>query len=287
MSLMAGGGGNLWHVLASVPDHRRAEGKRYPLASLLLIAVAAMLSGRRDQLGIVRWGRRLSRDTLASIGIRRARVPAPSVWCEMFKALDIAALERALGHWVRGGQSAGHVALDGKRLRGSATAQAAGVHLLAAFSASLQGVIGQLAVAPEGNEITTALHLLKTLPLRGAVITGDAMFTQTEICRSIIDGGGDYFLTVKDNQPTLKADIALAFGPDSPSAEWTPPPDLRHTETIETGHGRIETRRLEVTATLAEHLAPSWPGLAQVCRLTRARVVRGKTSHETVYAITK
>jgi predicted transposase YbfD/YdcC len=71
-----------------------------------------------------------------------------------------------------------------------------------------------------------------------------------------------------------------------PSAEWTPPPDLRHTETIEKGHGRIETRRLEVTATLAEHLAPSWPGLAQVCRLTRARVVRGKISHETVYAIT-
>jgi predicted transposase YbfD/YdcC len=65
-----------------------------------------------------------------------------------------------------------------------------------------------------------------------------------------------------------------------------PPPDLRHTETIEKGHGRIETRRLEVTATLAEHLAPSWPGLAQVCRLTRVRIVRGKTSHETVYAIT-
>jgi predicted transposase YbfD/YdcC len=43
---------------------------------------------------------------------------------------------------------------------------------------------------------------------------------------------------------------------------------------------------LEVTATLAEHLAPSWPGLAQVCRLTRARVVRGRISHETVYAIT-
>ena len=111
---------------------------------------------------------------------------------------------------------AGHVALDGKRLRGSATAQAAGVHLLAAFSASLQGVIGQLAVAPEANEITAALHLLKTLPLQGAIITGDAVFTQTEICRTIIDGGGDYFFTVKDNQPTLKADIALAFGPDSP-----------------------------------------------------------------------
>ena len=57
MSLVAGEGDSLWAALASVPDHRRAEGKRYPLASLLLIAVAALLSGRRDQLGIVRWGR--------------------------------------------------------------------------------------------------------------------------------------------------------------------------------------------------------------------------------------
>jgi predicted transposase YbfD/YdcC len=61
---------------------------------------------------------------------------------------------------------------------------------------------------------------------------------------------------------------------------------LRRTETIEKGHGRIETRRLEVTASLAGHLAPSWSGLAQVCRLTRERIVRGKTTTETVYAIT-
>jgi hypothetical protein len=216
MPLGAGEIGSLWHALASVPDHRRAAGKRYPLGSLLLIAVAALLSGRRDQLGIVRWGRRLSQEALANIGVSRARVPAPSVWCELFKGLDVAALERALGDWVRGEQGAGHVAIDGKRLRGSATAQSRGVHLLAAFSASLQGVIGQLAVAPDANEITAALQLLKTLSLKDVIITGDAIFTQKEICRVIIDGGGDYFFTVKDNQPALKADIALAFRPDSP-----------------------------------------------------------------------
>jgi hypothetical protein len=202
--------------LALVPDHRRDAGKRYPLASLLLIAIAAMLAGRRDQLGIVRWGRRLSQEALTVIGIHRNRVPAPSVWCELFQGLDIAALERVLGHWVRGEQSAGHVAIDGKRLRGSAKGQSPGVHLLAAFSGTLQGVIGQLRLAPEANEITAALELLKTLPLEGVTITGDAIFTQREICRVIIDGGGEYFFTVKANQPALKADIALAFGPDSP-----------------------------------------------------------------------
>src|ERR1019366_9195162 len=92
---------SLWDALASVPDHRRAEDKRYPLASLLLIAIAAMLAGRRDQLGIVRWGRRLSRETLQAIGFGRDRVPAPSVWCELFQELDVTALEQALGDWVR------------------------------------------------------------------------------------------------------------------------------------------------------------------------------------------
>jgi hypothetical protein len=203
-------------MLASVPDHRRPAGKRYPLASLLLIAVAAFLSGRRDQLGIVRWGKRLSCETLASIGISRGRIPAPSVWCELFQDLDVTSLERILGGWVQGGQSAGHVAIDGKRLRGSATALSPGAHLVAAFSASLEGVIGQLRMEPETNEITAALQLLKTLPLKDVIVTGDAMFTQREICRVIKDGGGDYFFTVKDNQSALKADIALAFGLTSP-----------------------------------------------------------------------
>ena len=208
--------GSLWDILTSVPDHRRPEGKRYPLASLLLIAIAAFLAGRRDQLGIVRWGKRLSREALASIGIDRGRVPAPSVWCELFQDLDVASLERVLGAWVHGDQPAGHVAIDGKRLRGSATALSPGAHLVAAFSASLEGVIGQLRMEPEANEITAALQLLKTLPLKDVIVIGDAMFTQREICRVIKEGGGDYFFTVKDNQPALKADIALAFGPTSP-----------------------------------------------------------------------
>jgi hypothetical protein len=208
--------GTLWDALTSVPDHRRAEGRRYPLASLLLIAIAAMLSGRRDQLGIVRWGRQLSAAALASIGIERGRVPAPSVWCELFQQLNVTALEQALGRWVQGDASPSHVAIDGKRLRGSTVGDGPGVHLLAAFSIRLQGVIGQSRMEPGTNEITAGLALLKTLPLRGVTITGDAIFTQTEYCRLITDEGGDYFFTVKDNQPALKGDIAQAFRPFSP-----------------------------------------------------------------------
>jgi hypothetical protein len=70
--------------------------------------------------------------------------------------------------------------------------------------------------APEANEITAALELLKTLPLQGVTVTGDAIFTQKPICQVIIDGGGDYLFTVKGNQPALKSDIEQAFRPLSP-----------------------------------------------------------------------
>jgi len=50
-------------------------------------------------------------------------------------------------------------------------------------------------------------------PLKGTLITGDAAFTQRDLCAAVVLGEGDYFLTVKDNQPTLEADIRAAFGP--------------------------------------------------------------------------
>ncbi len=208
---------SLWEALQAVPDHRDRSGRRYPLAGLLVIAIAALMSGRTGQIGIKRWGEKLSEAALLSLGIKRGRVPAPSVWCEFFKKLDVEVLERVLAAWVVGDQGpAGHTALDGRRLRGSRHGGNTGVHLIAAFSERLKGVVGELKVPPDANEITAALALLKQMPLEGVIITGDAIFAQKEICRTIIDGGGDYLFTVKSNQPALKADIALAFQPDSP-----------------------------------------------------------------------
>ena len=88
--------------------------------------------------------------------------------------------------------------------------------MVSAFASQLSAVVGDLAVAPDENEIVAALALLKELPLEGAVVTGDAIFCQREICRTITDGGGDYLFVVKDNQPEMKADIAESFGDLSP-----------------------------------------------------------------------
>ena len=206
------GCGSLWEALSRVCDHRRRVGQRYPLAGLLLIAVAALLAGRRDQLGIVRWGRQLSAQAPASLGITRGRVPAPSVWCELFQGLDVTSLEAALGDWVRGGRSPG----TSPSTASACAAMPPRRGQACAFSDALSGVIGQLQLAPDSNEITAALTLLRSLPLAGCIVTGDAIFTQKRICRVIKDGGGDDLFTVKDNQPALRADIALAFGDASP-----------------------------------------------------------------------
>jgi predicted transposase YbfD/YdcC len=88
--------------------------------------------------------------------------------------------------------------------------------VLSAFAADLSAAIGDLIVAPDQNEISAALVLLKGLPLEGAIVTGGAIFTQKEICRHIRDRRGHYLFAVKDNQRELKNDIAEAFGDFSP-----------------------------------------------------------------------
>lgn len=203
----------LWEALGAIPDRRGRKGRQYPLRSVLLLALSAMLAGANDLMAIFRWGRRLPTPALLAVGLERA--PCHAMYHYFFKALDVAAAEAVLGAWVCRHGALGHVAIDGKRLKGSAPAGhdgSDGVHLLAAFASRLGAVIGQLQVPPEANEITAALTLLKGLPLDGAVITGDAVFCQRAICQAIRTGQGDYLFTVKANQPTLLADLVVAFG---------------------------------------------------------------------------
>lgn len=203
----------MWEVLGEIPDRRGAKGRQYPLRSVLTLALAAMLAGAGDLRAIFRWGRRLPPEALCLLGIERA--PCHAMYHYFFKALDAAAAEQVLGRWAQGSEPLGHVAIDGKRLRGSAAAGhngSEGVHLVSAFASSLGAVIGQLQVPPEGNEITAALALIKSLPLEGAVVTGDAEFCQRAICQGVRDAQGDYLFTVEANQPQPMADIAVAFG---------------------------------------------------------------------------
>ncbi len=206
----------LWDALGEIEDRRGRKGRQYRLQSVLGIAIAAMLAGANDLIAIFRWGRRLKPEALRLFGIENGKAPCHATYHYFFQALDADSLSRALGRFARGDGEATHFALDGKTLKGSRRLDAKAVHVLSAFATELSAVIGELTVEPDQNEITAAMVLLKGLPLEGAIITGDAIFTQREICQHIRDRNGHYLFTVKDNQPELKRNIAEAFGDLSP-----------------------------------------------------------------------
>lgn len=206
----------LWDRLEQLPDHRTLKGRRYTLAAIVGMSLAAMLSGANDLRAIFRWGRRLTPKGLAAFGIDRGRAPCHATYHYVFRSIAAADLERALRGSVPSG-SAGHVAIDGKRLRGSQSENSPGIHVLQAFSTGLQASIGALAVPPDSAEVIDAITLLKDLPIgTGDVVTGDAAFTYRPVIAAIRAKGAGYFLFVKANQPELQAEIAHAFGDDSP-----------------------------------------------------------------------
>ena len=211
--------GTLFEALSAMPDRRTRKGRRYPLAAIVAISLAAMLSGANDLRAIFRWGRRLSPKALEALGVdaKRKTAPCHATYHYVFQGISAEDLAKALGGLVdvRGGL--GHVAIDGKRLRGSQHETSPGVHVLHAFSTRLQACVGSLVVPPDSGEVVEALELIKALPLQGAVVTGDAAFTFKAITEAIRDRGGDYFLFVKANQPDLQAELARAFGDVPPS----------------------------------------------------------------------
>jgi hypothetical protein len=180
----------LWNVLGTIADRRGRQGRQFPLQAILAIAIAAMLAGANDLRAIFRWGRRLTPDALALFGIERA--PCHATYHYVFQSLDGDALAKALGEFACAGAVPGHIAIDGKTLKGSRRQGAKALHVLSAFATGLSSVVGDIVVDPSQNEITAALAFLKDLPLEGVVITGDAIFCQREICQTIEDGKGDY-----------------------------------------------------------------------------------------------
>jgi hypothetical protein len=210
--------GSLMSFLAGVPDPRGAPGKRHPLVAMLTHACCAILCGARGYAAIVQWGRDQPIELRHALGYNR--VPASyGAMQGLLSGLDATALEAALARWAAHliGEPAAAglraVALDGKTARGSLSAHAAAVHLLAAMDQHTGCVPGQMAVDPKTNEHKAALELLGGLVLRGRVVTGDAMFCQRDLSEQIIKAGGHYLWKVDDNQPSLKEAIASAFEP--------------------------------------------------------------------------
>lgn len=272
---------NLLIVLDKVPDPRDPRGRRYPLVGVLAVAVCAVLAGARSFAAIGEWAFDLSEDQLARLGLERA--PVESTMRKLFARLDAVALDRQLAvlTWCRTRQVGGRrvIAIDGKTVRGARSATTTAPHLIAALDHHSGVVLGQNVVLAKSNEIPAVRDLLAgfdAADLDRCVITADAMHTQDDTAKVILDAGADYVFTVKANRPMLLA--ALKTLP------WK---EVRVGSTsAERGHGRRVRRTIKV---LEVPDLPGWPqftGVAQIAQLRRTVTRAGKQSVEVVYLIT-
>ena len=205
---------SLLEVLAQVPDPRSRHGRRHPLPAILSLAVVAMLAGAKSYQAIAQYGRDHGFALAHALGFTRGKTPTKSTFSVLFRILDVHAFEQALSRWIASRLPEGQeklISLDGKTARGSREGEVPGQHLVAAYLAEAQAVLGQIQVDAKTNEHKAALQLLDILPVKGNIVTGDALFCQRDLCAAIIAAGGDYVFTVKDNQPSLVIDIGAGL----------------------------------------------------------------------------
>ncbi len=272
---------SLQGLFTAVPDPRSRHGQRYPLAFLLTCLVAALLCNCNSLEATGQWCR-LRQDVLARVfGPQRHLTPTGALYRWLLPRLVAAHVEAVLAAWVQATLHAPAdepLVADGKTVRGARTAETPAPHLLSISTAETQETLLQVPVSAKTNEIPILQAVLPSLPVAGRVILADALHTQVATAAAIRAQGGDYVLIVKDNQPFLQAAIALYFA--------DPTSTMKHTETTDKGHGRLEHRLLKVTTKMTRYLAGDWPGLAQVGQLTRTVTERDTTRQEIVYVIT-
>ena len=226
---------SLYELFLGLPDPRDPRGTRHSLAAMLTLAATAMLAGAKSATDIAEFGRR-RRSLCKVIGFTHRKLPCIATVCNLFKVLDAGVFEKILQEWLQAQYPREALQnprwhIDGKTLRGSRRGEIPGVHLLSAYSNTLGTALTELPVGAKTNEHKAALELLRLIPLKGALVTGDAAFTQKDVCQQIVAQQGDYFFTVKDNQPTLRQNIQDAFSaPVSPSGDRGAPgrPASRH-----------------------------------------------------------
>lgn len=230
------------HHFRKLKDPRINRHKRHLLSNIIVIALCAVLSGAKDWQQVEAFGKRRL-DWLRRFLPSLTTVPSHDTFERVFDRIDPLAFHQCFQNWVAAlaeKLDIKHIAIDGKTLRGSGSSKLGPLHLVSAWATEQHLSLGQVATAEKSNEITAIPELLDLLELHGAIVTIDAMGCQKVIASKIIERDGHYALTVKDNQPSLLAEIKEKMQ-QALENEFQGIQHDQHT-TEERSHGRREKR---------------------------------------------
>lgn len=273
---------------AALPDPRINRTRRHNLLDILVIALCASLCGIDDWASVSLFGK-LKEDWFRSFLELPGGIPSHDTFGRVFSRLDPKAFEGCFRSWIEALASEaaqGVVAIDGKTVRGSfdAASGKSPLHMVSAFAVGSGLCLGQEATDAKSNEITAIPALLKTLGLRGCIVTIDAIGCQKDIARQIIkESKADYVLALKGNQTSLHQDVKDYF--EAPTAPWK---DASHSVFQETdkGHGRVEVRKVIATDNIGWlSQRRDWCGLASIAMVESTRITGQKETVERRYYI--
>ena len=286
------------HHFAQLPDPRSHVNRRHLLVEVIVIAICGVVAGADGPSAIAKWAK------MQAVWLRQYLqlpngVPSHDTIGRVLEALQPAAFQQCFTSWLASLQegpageeeveevsSARHIAIDGKTLRRSHD-QGRGLgplHLVSAWATAKGISLGQLATEAKSNEITAIPQLLEQLELDGAVVTIDAAGCQKNIAQIVIDGGGDYVLALKGNQPTLFREVTELFETLSKNGfEGVP---VSRFEEQERRHGREEERyyfQIPVPADFPER--EKWAGLKTLGMAIRCCREAGEVSTDVRYYV--
>src|SRR5262245_30443141 len=186
-------------------DPRVERRKQHLLLDIIVITLCAVICGCNDWQQIVTFAR-CRQDWLKKFLRLPNGIPSHDTFERVFDRLDPLAFQACFREWMLALHNAlglSPIAIDGKTLRHSGTGGKTALQLVSAWATANCLTLGQVAVSETSNEITAIPKLLALLELHGALVTIDAIGCQKEIATQVIERGGDYVLTVKDNQENL------------------------------------------------------------------------------------
>ena len=262
----------------SLPDPRHTRNRRHLLVDIIVIVVAGMVCGCDGPTGIHRWAAN-RHEWLRQFLALPYGIPSRDCIRRLLLALKPEAFQACFQNWILDAVrtddkgDARLIAIDGKTCRRShdASKGLGALHIVSAW-ASEQGIaLGQVATEEKSNEITAIPQLLQQIDLKNALVTIDAMGCQKEIARTAVEGGGDFVIAVKDNQPKLREAIEKHF--DEHLENDFADIQYRQCETKDEAHGRIEDRSYYLTKVPADFaVKKEWPwvkAIGYALRVTR------------------